>query len=716
MRSFSDVTTALRRKNSSQYALLGGCCFFSVLLISSYVTMMQSPTILTILPVGGDSRKQMMMIFVLAVIGCAVFTTYASGLFFRYKSREVGTFLALGATKRTLRGVLSRELLLVAVVSCGLGTLLGTPLAWLLWQGFRRGIVDSQEMVFIFEPQALLFSLAFSIFVFVMLFVMLTMFLKRTNILDVINEARKSESVRLVPKYFGWLGIGFIVLGCFLGYQMPAVFIFGLNWYPPQALTAIFYIPALIGLYMVLLHTVVNGWRQGKNRYKNIISTSMMQFQGQQTVRNMIVITLLVAGAFFGAFYTPLMATSATYGYQERTIDYLFHYRADQNLPNEAEIRTMAKDMDVVITNYTAIPAAVLAVDGEDHVETKGTMGTTYDKIYREVFKGDVFLSESAYNAITGEQIDVASGTSASIFDDDGISQDRTHNEVSLITNTITGEQLPVTPREEVLCNTQLFGLRVLDDSDYARMTAGLPQDWREEFVAFNVENVENTYAFSKALFYEIVNRSGHEVEIFDAWNPVSKMLAEQAGEPYWADNAKLNAKGFSVISYDTPDSNEFRLYWKYMPQFRVLDETEFVKTMAVFLILFVFVSIICFAATMVILFTRSMTIAMTNRQVYEDLGKLGASKAYLYSTVKNQISRIFMAPIATGTLLIGLFYTMILYFNDNRFSTTEMLSGINCLLIVIGALTLFYGLYRLTLSCVCRRLGIGQSHKATAK
>lgn len=76
--------------------------------------MMRSPTVLTILPEGGDSRKQVMMVFVLAVLGCAVFTTYASGLFFRQKSREIGTFLALGATRHQLKTELSKELALLS--------------------------------------------------------------------------------------------------------------------------------------------------------------------------------------------------------------------------------------------------------------------------------------------------------------------------------------------------------------------------------------------------------------------------------------------------------------------------------------------------------------------------------------------------------------------------------------------------------------------------
>ena len=138
MRHFSDAYAALRRKNRGQYALLAGCSFFSVLLITAYVCMMRSPTILSVLPEGGDSRKQVMMVFVLAVLGCAVFTTYAAGLFFRQKSRETGVFLALGATRGQLRRERGRELTLIAFVSCTAGAVLGAPLAWGIWQLFRR--------------------------------------------------------------------------------------------------------------------------------------------------------------------------------------------------------------------------------------------------------------------------------------------------------------------------------------------------------------------------------------------------------------------------------------------------------------------------------------------------------------------------------------------------------------------------------------------------
>ena len=110
MNTFSEVYKTLRRQNRKQYLLLFGCLFFSALLISSYISMMYSPTILTVLPEGGDSRKQVMMIFVLTAIGCMVFSLYAAGLFFRQRSKDTGIFLALGADRRLLAMQVLKEM------------------------------------------------------------------------------------------------------------------------------------------------------------------------------------------------------------------------------------------------------------------------------------------------------------------------------------------------------------------------------------------------------------------------------------------------------------------------------------------------------------------------------------------------------------------------------------------------------------------------------
>lgn len=396
MKNFTEVYSHLRRQNRKQYTLLAGCCLISVLLITAYACIMRAPTVLSILPEGGDSRKQAMMIFVLAVIGCGVFTTYAASLFFRHKSREIGVFMALGASRRQLRGLLERELALLSVSSCAAGTVLGAPLAWLIWQAFRLLIVDTEEMVLRFDPKSFLFSLAFSAFVMIMLYVMCVRFIRRTNIIDIVQESHKSEPIRNVPKWYGPVGIALLLFGGFIGYMSSSFFILILHWYPPEGLTAVFYLPALIGLYMILLHTVVNGWGGKKRQYKDLISTSMMKFQGRQTVRNMLVMTLLIAGAYFASFYTPMMGVGAMLGYDQRPVDYLYRWRDDQSIPGEAEVRAMAEESGVTVKDFAEVPLICLAVYGTTSVEEETAVGVTWHSEYREQLNSELFLSETS--------------------------------------------------------------------------------------------------------------------------------------------------------------------------------------------------------------------------------------------------------------------------------------------------------------------------------
>lgn len=708
MKTFPEVYARLRRRNRKQYVLLAGCCFFSVLLITAYACMMRAPTILSVLPEGGDSRKQVMMIFVLAVIGCGVFTTYASGLFFRQKSREIGIFMALGASRRQLRGQLQKELALLSVGACAAGTLLGVPLAWIVWQIFRLCVVDTEEMVLRFDPQAYLFSLAFSLFVILMLFLMCARFIRRTNIIDVVQESHKSEPIRNVPRWYGPVGIALLALGGFMGYMAPSFFILGLHWYPPELLMSVFYLPALVGLYMILLHTVVNGWGGKKKQYKDLISTSMMKFQGRQTVRNMLVMTLLIAGAFFASFYTPTMSTGAVHSYERRPVDYVYSFRDNQKVPGEAEVRSMAEAYGVHITEITQVPMIRLAVDGYDNVEEETSVGVTWYEEYRETLCSELFLSETSYTALTGEAIDVQPGQVVPIMDADGSGQYHFNGDISVCTNFLTGQKLTVVP-QEILKNDSLIGHFVMNDADYAAMSKGLTDEWTEQLVTFNVENCQDTYDFAKALFYRIVDSSDEAVAVLDGWDPVVRERKIAENGYYIMDPASGAEYDMEVIDYDQRDSSGFRLNWKYMPAFRVLDKADFVKTVAVFLTLFIFIAMICFAAVIVIAFTRCMTIAMSNARVYDDLRHLGAPNSYLYQSVRGQVKRVFLVPIIVGTTLIYGFYALIMYFNGDPLGITydEAAGLLVCLGVIAAILGLLYLVYRVTLRKVCTALGL---------
>lgn len=368
----------------------------------------------------------------------------------------------------------------------------------------------------------------------------------------------------------------------------------------------------------------------------------------------------------------------------------------------------MAREQNVTITSWAQQDAAYLGTDGTYSVEKdNGALGTTYTTEYTELLSGATFFSESSWNALTGQNANLAPGTCANVLDDEGGSDYLSGGDVTIVTNMVTREQLHVTPAQP-LQYTMLLGSYVLDDGDYAAMTAGLTDLWRETYVFFNVADVDASYPFAKALFNEIVDRSDASVMQIDAYDLASATLAKEAGKEYSYSRENIAAYGFPVIDHVDRDSSEFRNYWLYMPQFRILDKNDFVTTMAVFLMLFIFIALICFAAVFVIAYTRCMTMALNSRQVYDDLKHLGAPRAYLFRSVKSQLTRVFLVPALVGTGLIFAFYSMIMYFNDNLFTVGEIAGMMSCAAVVVVVSAILYGVYRFTRRSVCRGLGIG--------
>lgn len=692
MKDLHSVFAALRKSGKGQYRLLSACLFFASLLITTFCMIMYSPTVQNTLPEGGDSRKQVMMVFILAVIGCCAFSVYASGLFFRYKSRETGTLLALGAGRKVLGQQLRREVVSLVLASCVAGIILGAPLCWIIWWVFRLTLVDTPEMALIFDWRGYIIPGLFLTFVLITLLAMEHRFLKRVNVLEIIQESHRAEPVRAVPRRYGWGGILIIVAGGSLGYFAPTFCVKVLHWYAPSIFTAPFYLPALIGLYRVLLFTVVGGWHRGKSRYAHLIENGMMQFQGRQTVRNMLVVTVLVAGAYFASFYTPIMMAPGRTEIAGRPMDYSFFFRADQDMIGKDEIEDLASEYSVTVRDYVETPSASLAVDGNRYIEEEGPLGTTYTEEYAPVLRESPFLSVSAWNSLTGDNLVLNSGESAATLDRYG-----DFSQISLVTNPVTGSRLPVSTVAEPLKSDMFREIHVLNDNDYAKITEGLTPDWQTVRVVFNAEN--DSYPFAKELFYTIVQHSGSEATRFDGYDRIIREYELSQGQLYFLDPESPDRASFPDIDPSKPDSSDFRMNWMYMPKFRVLDQGDFVSNFAVFMLLFVFVAIVCFAAVAVILYTRSQTLMLTNSWVYEDLRKLGASNSYLRKTSKGQVKRVFLAPVLIGTLLILAFFILILAANggDGVIDRSEQLGLAACLLIVALMSCGFYGLYRYT-------------------
>ena len=117
------------------------------------------------------------------------------------------------------------------------------------------------------------------------------------------------------------------------------------------------------------------------------------------------------------------------------------------------------------------------------------------------------------------------------------------------------------------------------------------------------------------------------------------------------------------------------------MPKIRILDQNDFLKNFAVFLMMFLFIAIICLTAALIICYTRCQTIALNNRYVFDDLKRLGASPQFLAQEVRNQCGKVFTVPAAVGMTVTYLLFVMIMYANDGTLTGTEIV-GLSVLLL----------------------------------
>lgn len=696
MITMNKINKSLRKANRKNAALYLFCNFISLMLITAYSAMMFSPTVLNTLPEGGDSRKQVIAIFVLACFGCVVFTIYASNLFFRMKSREIGIMMALGASRERLAPGLFKEIAVLSGGSAAVGIIMGVPFAWILWQAFYLFLANTEDMKLVFDFKFLLVSIIFFALVMLAAFIMGIKYLNKTNIIDVVREERKSESVKEVKRWFGPVGIIVLLAGAVLGYSSTGIYMEIFKAYPGAWLN-ILYAPVFIGLYMIVLHTVVNGFgNHKKHPYKDIISRSMMKFQGKQTVNNMLVITVLVAGACFGIFYLPILSTENILSINSRQYDYSFHHRLDQDIIDEEEIGEIAGKYNLNIVDFKEAEYISLGLDGMRYVEEGNKFHYEYDELESEIN----VISDESFSKITGQSIAVDKGKYKVVTNDEE-STLFLNLEGTKATNMVTRESISAAFDGYVHCGLLAESKinYVLNNDDYINISKGLTKDWKGNTVFFNVDG-EDSYAFANELYNRYVDCFTEEAELDSEYDRVAKASCELRGETYWGDQ-----EGLSNIDFDKRNSTDFRMWWAFMPKFSILDRNDFMNNFAVFLMMFLFIAIICMTAALVICYTRCITIAINNRYVFVDLKRLGASPGFLLKEVRNQASKVFVVPSAIGMTAMYLLYIMIMYGNDGRITNSEIVGLGVCLMTLVLFVGIIYAVYRKTISVMRKQL-----------
>lgn len=686
--NMNKVFNKLRRYNRGNYVQLVFCLAFAVFLITSFAATLYSQTVQTVLPIGGDSRKQITMIFAIALIGCLLFAIYAAGLFFRYKSRETGVFLALGASKRMLAKTFYKELGKILIVCSLAGIVFGNIVSFLVWQAFRLLVIDTSQMTYQFSPIGSLIGLLFSLVVSVCVLSLAYLFMKRSNLMDILNDQRKNEPIQEVTKSYGLLGLIMTVVGLLLGYGVPLITANVFNFSLP-ALWSLTYLLSIVGIYRIVTY-LISHHERGRNPqkyYKKIISFSMMKFQGKQTVRNMCVMALLVLASLFALFYVPMTSTSF-WAIDENPIDFTLPFPASVEPINKTDIDGLAAKHGVTVTNYQEVLFSRLIASG---VERDWTDSGELIEDYQEKSNYSEFISASDYQKASGTVLHVPQGKYYILAD--GAENFWTKfDDLDKVTNPVTNQAFDLAfagAKQDSSFYRYGVNRYVLNDADYEQIVAGgLPAEYQLKQLMFNVEESEAAEAFAQEVFKTFIEKSPAEMARINAYDAYQSEKAKEEKKAYDYD--------FAIeLSADNP---ELRDNWKYYPTIKTIMKQTFLRDMAVYFLLFIYVAIICLAAVGIIGYTRSITIGINNKQLFDDLTKLGANKRYVRKTINSQLMKIFAFPMVIGAIVM-LLYTLLIFWGNDRILTSGELKSYGIDVGLVGVVGIYiYAIYRISL------------------
>lgn len=666
--TMNNIMNKLRNNNKSYYLQLAFCISFAVSMITSFLAITQMPVVQSVFPEGGDSRKQLYLIFIISLIGCTIFCIYAGMLFLRYKNKEIGVMLALGALKKDIAKRLKKEFIMIILKCIFIGIIAGEIITYLIWTVFSQYIVNKDFTVFAISPIGIIGGFIFGVFIMTIIITMSYMNIRKSNIIDIINSQRRKEEIKKVSIKKLIIGISMSVIGLLLQFGAPKFFVYVLGRIAP-VYTNVFIIFTAIGVSMIIEFMVVyrKKGRNPKKYYKNLVSYGMTRFEGKQNVRNIFVVAFLLGIGIFSCSYISNIYSTLIYSKSNIPYDFILNYPKDKDEVDRNDIYKTADKYDIRIKDYNEIELIQLTASGYYRDYDDEQNGKAIEK-YEKLFAISDFISESEYNRVTGKNIDISTGKYLKV-----ITPDESENfferfdDMDNVTNIYTNESVPLVyggTEENYFISRNDTNRYILDDSDYSKLYSNSTENMKIKQIIFNIDKSDKSYEFSSDLYRKFLDKADREMAVSTMYNDID---AEKSG-----NRDKYMKENYIELSPDNPDLID---YWKWQPEFKIYTEKNFVQSVAVFFLVFSFIAVICLVSSGIILYSRSISIASRNKYVFDDLRKIGANRKYINQCLKQQILKLFTVSSILG-IIIGVGINIIMFiFNDNKISGAEIMA-----------------------------------------
>ncbi len=621
--TLNEITRKLIRQNKSRYILFGLSICFAVAMTGAYGVLLFSKVITDVLMTDGSTYLISLGMYGITLIGMIVFLFYANAIYIQLQMGEIGVFLSLGLSPKSVGKIQNRQLDMTFLIGGAAGLALAVPFSFGIWSLLSLFISYTDE-AFRVGWEGLLIAGGLWILAWVILRIRNAVHIAGLDVIRILRSSSEGEEVKASHPLLGIVGLTAVPLGLIL-FNITAVI------YPLKSFSVLFLGVSVIGMYILTAQITSMGSiikRFFPNAYrKDILFYNLVRQKGNQYTLSLFVSSLLITLTVFSICFNGGIFLELYYLIKEEPYDYAVLAGESGEKLDESRIRSFAEESGISLNEWHSLDMLLL---GREH---------QYMDASRNEWAPEIVVNVSDFNALSGMNLSVPDDGYIYFQDSDDsmfqtCSEDRGLFYNPCIKEDFTLQKIKLVSKESVLNETaKINSFAVVSDNTFYRISDTLDSSYKMTYYLFHGSNTENSSEFQKRLLAEIV--AINKGEIFGSWqNQVIKDKIKNYEDIY--------------IPYDGNELYAAR-WWEFYPYAKQTELDVQMEAGAVYLILIFFIAIISFVSATMIMGLKIAGTIMQDTESYKRAMYLGLKENDLKKIIRKQIGLIYFFPVICG-------------------------------------------------------------------
>ena len=621
--TINEITRKLIRQNKSRYLLFGLSICFAIAMTGAYGVLLFGRSITDVLMTDGSTYIISLGMYGITMIGIVVFLFYANAIYMQFQMGEIGVFISLGLSPKSVGKIQSRQLDSIFLIGGMAGLILAVPISFGIWSLLSL-FLSYTDGTFHVGWIGLLIAGGLWISAWAIQRIRNAAHITRLDVIKIMSSSSECEEVKGSHPVLGVIGLIAVPLGLIL-FNITAVI------YPLKSFSVLFLGVSLIGMYILTAQITSMGSivkRFFPNAYrKSILFYNLVRQKGNQYTLSLFVSSLLITLAIFSICFNGGMFLELYYAIKEEPYDYAVLAGASGEKLDENRIRSFAEESGISLSEWHSLDMLLL---GREH---------QYMDASRNEWAPEMVVNVSDFNALSGMKLSVPDDGYSYFQDSDDsmfqtCSEDRGLFYNPCIKEDFTLQRIELVSKESVLNETaKINSFAVVSDNTFYRISDTLDSSYKMTYYLFHGSNTENSSEFQERLLAEIV--AINKGEIFVSWQ--DQVIKDKMGS--YED---------IYIPYDGNELYAAR-WWEFYPYAKQTQFDVQMEAGAVYLILIFFIAVIaCVSATMIMGLKIAGTI-MQDTESYRKAMYLGLKENDLKKLIRKQIGLIYFFPVICG-------------------------------------------------------------------